>query len=59
MSNRVQLTHFSNSTKWTLELGQAQTLFSKVIEDYRNELMDLSSLLELTIGKFKPSIQNA
>ena len=36
MSNRVQLTHFCNSTKWTLELGQAQTLFSKVIEDYRN-----------------------
>ena len=47
------VSQFCNSEKWTLELGQAQTLFSKVFEDYRIELIDLSGLLKSLTERFK------
>ena len=45
------ISHYNNSPKTTLELGKAQTLFGKVIEDYHNELINLSIILGFTIKK--------
>lgn len=44
--------YYTESTSPTLELRQAQIMFSKVVEDYKNELVDLSGLLHTTIQSF-------
>lgn len=43
--------HYAKSTGKTLELGQAEIMFGKVVEDYKNELVDLSGLLQATIER--------
>lgn len=44
---------FINSKNWTCEFSKAEKQFSKVVQDYKCELIDLSSLILLISEKIK------